>query len=668
MTICERQSGGRILCIRLSGLGDVVHSLNALSLLRAERPDAHITWIVEERFAGLLRDHPCIDELITVPRKVWARMLRNPFRWPGLSRELSRFARRLREARFDVSVDFQSSFKSAWLVRAAWAPVRIGFDRPISRELNWSVQNVRVRVPGRGVHRIERDIALLGPLGIRARVAEAVLPVAPAARRALLVALRGRLTGGPLVVMHPGTSRFAAFKRWDPARYARLADALIEARGADVIVSSGPEDRDMAEEVVRLMRRQPVEAPPTAGLDDLSALLARADLFIGSDTGPMHMAGALGVPVVSLFGPKDAVQTGPYTSRSIVVTADVACRPCTRRRCPHARCMSAIPVHRVVRAARDVLDGGGKCRAQPGLLRKPFTHAFKLGDWRGRVTSAYSYAEFFTRLCEPDELVAGTGRAPAGAVPETPVGRAPREGDGTPRLAVRRCTMPEAARRGSRFRIAVKRAWRRALALVLDGVPTPFPACRLQREPAWRGDTLLLTEEIEGAVSLREWSANARGTDARERSRVIEAVAALMQSLHGAGWCGPRLKAEDLLVRQTVWHSGPPLCPHPEGAGAAQPQSGPGGTVPHWEAFAGAPERLLPTRWLPLFARDVLAAADVRHLAASAGVPLSVRDGVRFLRAYWQGAEPPRHRRRLIVRLLKPLVRNPLKTRSQPHG
>jgi len=637
MTICERQSGGRILCIRLSGLGDVVHALNALSLLRRERPDAHIAWLVEERFAALLRGHPCIDELITVPRTSWGRMLANPLRWGGLGPELWRFSRRLRRGGFDVSVDFQSSLKSACFVLAAHAPIRIGFDRGVNRELNWTVQNRRVKAPLRGVHRIERDIALLAPLGIRSRCAEPALPIGPAAREAVDAGLQGRLSGGPLVVIHPATSRFAAFKRWDPARYARVADALIERRGADVVITSGPQDREVAAQVVRLMRRDAVEAPATADLAQLTALLARADLFIGSDTGPMHMAGALGVPVVALFGPKDPVQTGPYTSRSVAVTAPVSCRPCTRRRCPHARCMSAISVRQVLAAALGLLDGGGERRAQPGLLRKPFTWGFRLGEWRGRVTAAYSYPELFTQLCEPDGLVSGEGSAVVDAAPEAAVGHVARPESDGPRLEVQLCGAPEGAGGSDVFRARMRRAWRRALALVLDAVPTPYPVCRMELDAGLRGDVLMACEATEGAVSLREWLR--RGTAARGPAaqsgmsrRLIDAVARLVRSLHRAGYCGAPLHAANVLVRLH----------EDEG---------------RFEAFLVGLEALWPVRWLPPLARDLIFASDLRQLARSLGVGISVLDGARFLRSYFRGFVPERHRRRLYERMLKGVVK-----------
>jgi lipopolysaccharide heptosyltransferase I len=359
MTSCTAHEAGRILCIRLSGLGDVVHALCALSLLRQERPGAFIAWAVEERFADLLRGHPHVDALITVPRGEWGRMLRNPLHWPALLRARAEMAARVRAFEFDVSVDFQSSFKSTWLVRAARAKTRIGFGGRVNREGNILVQNAVVRVPEDGVHRIERDLMLLAPLGLPLRYVDVVLPSNEQAH----AAARSMLDGRPVVVIHPGTSPWAAFKRWPPARYADVADRLVAERCAHVLVSCGPGERPLGELLLDHMSERATLVRGEAGLPGLIELLRHADLFIGSDTGPMHMASALKVPVVALFGPKDPVQTGPYCTRGIVVTAPVDCRPCARRRCSHARCMTQITVEQVHRAALDVLDGAGRCPA-----------------------------------------------------------------------------------------------------------------------------------------------------------------------------------------------------------------------------------------------------------------------------------------------------------------
>ncbi len=600
MTICEKQSGGRILCIRLSGLGDVVHALNALSLLRQERPDAHVTWVVEERFSDLLHGHPQIDELLTVPRALWGRMLPRPWQWRELGGEVASFVRRLRRAEFDVSLDFQSSLKSAWMVRAAGAPLRVGFDRPVSRELSHLVQNALVRVPGRGVHRIERDLALLAPLGIRTRYAAPVLHCSRENAAAVDAWLGGELTGGPLVVIHPGTSRFAAFKRWLPGRYARVADRLVAENAADVVVTWGPGDREVAEQVVGSMTGRGVLAPRLENLQQMVRLLGRTDLFLGGDTGPMHLASAAGTPVVALFGPKDPVQTGPYCSRSIVVTGTAECRPCTRRRCRHVRCMASISVGQVLNAARRVLDGEGACRAEQDPPRAPFTWVFRLGPRRGETATLYSAPEFFTWLCEPDSIV----RPNDGQL--HPVNSPCDFGAG--RFLARR-----SGGRGGRA------AWRSLVGLAERGLPVPTPVCYMEKGPA-PDDQLLLVEGDSDALPLPDWLAGSGGPPSAEARTALPAeLAAAVRRFHEAGCHHRDMRAPNVVVSRR------------------------GGAV---ECTVVGARRALPVRWLPEPARLLLYGIDLGKLAASLQGCLAEEEIEAIIGNYCDGFLEGPHRRR----------------------
>jgi lipopolysaccharide heptosyltransferase I len=544
MTVFARRSGGRILCIRLSGLGDVVHALNALSLLRQERPDAHIVWAVEDRFSGLLRDHPYIDELIAVPRAAWARMSRNPFRWGELGGELYALASRLREGAFDASVDFQSSLKSSWLAWAARAPLRIGFARPVSRELNRLVQTDLVTSPAAGVHRIERNLALLAPLGIPTRYAAPIVPVDGPECEAVREELGRRLTGRPVVAVHPGTSAFAAFKRWPPERYAAVADALVESRQLDVVVTYGPSDRELAERVVALMQQPGVLAPATASVRGLAAVVAGADLFIGSDSGPLHVASALGVPCVALFGPKEPVQTGPYCSRSIAVTGSAPCRPCRRRRCRDPVCMTSITCRAVVDAAVGVLDGGGQRRAADGMLRKGFARAFELGRWRGRCDTAYSAPAFFDWLSDCTALT------------EEALSDPPRAVDGTAPPAGEVLLSAEARRRLLIDRPAggggAARRWWRAVSRRRPELPVPWPVCYAELGRGRRAPAIAVVEEPAG-IPLPQWL---RGPGARRdasgRAALVRALLEAVSGLHRRGYRHADLTPARAFVRSAA--------------------------------------------------------------------------------------------------------------------
>jgi len=612
MTLCEPQSGGKILCIRLSGLGDVVHCLNALSLLRQYRPNAHITWIVEERFEGVLDEHPYIDELITVPRKSWGQRLRNPMRWAEVVPELAELALLLRRERFDVSLDFQSSVKSAWLVAAAGATLRVGFAPPISREVNWLAQNKLVSVPRTGIHRIERDLALLSPLGIPMCYAAPILP-SPESTVGEVDELCREMPR-PLVLMHPGTSAAASFKRWVPARYSEVADRLVAERGAGVLVTWGPGERGLAEQVAARAGSEVVLAPELEGQGQLVRALRQADLFIGSDTGPMHVASALQVPTVALFGPKDPEQTGPYCGRSAVVTAPVDCRPCTKRRCDDVRCMKDITAEQVFHAALELLDGRGQRRAADGPIRKPCATEFDLGRWHGRINASYSVADFYRWLCEVEAegMHAGEVEPWRHRLWQGAFGR-------TEKLLVRRLTP------GKGGGLSVGRYWRAALGLLRAGVPARMPVCLVVTGSVLKGCRILVAEDLPGAVTL---SHALRDAPEPERGALIDEVARLVQGAHRAGFTHGDLTPESILVRDGRLYLERLDCA--------------------WHA-----------RWKPALVRVLLAGLELRHLLTGMRPMLSPQEQERLVSRYCAGHIESLPGRRLLGVVLGRRVAGP---------
>jgi ADP-heptose:LPS heptosyltransferase len=164
---------------------------------------------------------------------------------------------------------------------------------------------------------------------------------------------------GPLVVLHPGTSRFGAFKQWPVDRWGRLARALAHEMDARVLVTWGPGEEDAARDVAWLSDHRAI-CPATRTLHDLVALIRHADVFIGSDSGPTCIADALGVPTVALFGPKDPRVYGPRSARSRVVRCHADCSPCGRRSCPDPICMTGITPEQVLESVCEVLSAGGE--------------------------------------------------------------------------------------------------------------------------------------------------------------------------------------------------------------------------------------------------------------------------------------------------------------------
>ena len=296
--------------MRLGAVGDVVRTLPAVSSLRAAYPGAHLAWLVEPRSAGVLESQPWIDERLVFERpRLVAALQRGA--WGRAARQVLGFARELRARRFDLVVDFHSILRSAVWVRLSGAPVRVGYARPFGRELSWLQATHRARLAPRRMSRFDRNQGLVRYLGIAAPPSSTPLRVDPER----LARLQAALGPGPRpAVIHPGSSAKTTHKRWSPAAYGRVARALADARGIRSVVSWGPApgERELAEAVVAAASGAARLAPETPALADLAALLAAARLYVGGDTGPMHVASLVGTPVVQLLGPTHPIENAPW--------------------------------------------------------------------------------------------------------------------------------------------------------------------------------------------------------------------------------------------------------------------------------------------------------------------------------------------------------------------
>jgi lipopolysaccharide heptosyltransferase I len=301
----------RIALLKLSSLGDVIHALPVAATLKAARPGARLSWIVERREAMVLRGHPALDEVIVADTRGW-RKARGPAAARAALADALALRRRLARARFDVALDLQGLLKSGLLAAATRAPLRIGFAARWGREpLSALFTNRRVLPPARARHVVEQYLALLEPLGVTEPKVDFALPWSAAAEAradAFFAAfeLRPRQR---VVVLNPGAGR--PRKRWPVERFAELAGRLARDAFARVVVAWGPGEGDAARAVAGEGRPRVMLAPPT-DLDELIALLRRASVVVAGDTGPLHLAAALGTPCVGLYGPTSGQRNGPY--------------------------------------------------------------------------------------------------------------------------------------------------------------------------------------------------------------------------------------------------------------------------------------------------------------------------------------------------------------------
>jgi lipopolysaccharide heptosyltransferase I len=328
----------RILLVRLSAVGDVVHGLPVLCALREHLPAAHLAWAVHPPAAGLLRGHPALDELIVVPR---------PWR-PFLS-ALGRL--RTRTVPFDVSLDLQGLSKSALVAWAAGARRRIGFAGAEGRELSAWLNNERAQAAG--VHVIDRTLTLLRPLGIASPRVRYGLPRFAAAEELAERVVDENGLRDDFAVINPGAGWPS--KRWPRPRFAEVARHLHRRWGlGSLVVWAGSEERAWAEEIVASAGPGAQLAPPTT-LPQLAAVLRRACLFVSSDTGPLHLAAAEDIPCVALFGPTAAARNGPYGPQHEVVQKTSPGGPPHRGRTAGPDLMERITVEEVCRACDRVL-------------------------------------------------------------------------------------------------------------------------------------------------------------------------------------------------------------------------------------------------------------------------------------------------------------------------
>ena len=350
----------KFLILRLSAVGDVIRTLPAAKALKEYDPTSHVSWLVEEPSKSLLESQPEIDEVIVVPRKRWTEGVKSPIHIWGTMAEVWRFVRDLKDRKFDVAFDFHGLLKSGLLSYLSGAPKRVGFDRRWSKEWNFLFSNVRAKLPPEKIkkmNRFEQNTALLRAIGVDIKEVKTGLHVPPEDRKYIDSFFRAVASsvGRPLIAIHPGTSQKTRYKRWMPDRYAQLADRLTRDLGATVLFTWGPDELDWVKEIQKKMNQASLLGPQTESLTQLGEVFGRCDLYVGGDTGPMHIASLMGVPVIAIFGPTYPTVNAPFGTHRMV-RKEVGCNPCRNRSCAELTCLKAITADDVFQAAKDVLD------------------------------------------------------------------------------------------------------------------------------------------------------------------------------------------------------------------------------------------------------------------------------------------------------------------------
>ncbi len=353
VTHIDRDAVRRILIIKPSSLGDVVHALPTLQALRSRFPSAHIAWVVEEENADLLQGHPALDEIVLLRRGRWRRELGVR----GALAEIWSWARRIRARSDDLVIDLQGLLKSAWIVLLSRAPYKVGLGE--GREgSTWCLTHVLPAERG-PCHAVDRYLRVARFLGAEVTTPAFHIPVDPAseARARDLLREAGAAPGRPSVILH-AAARWGT-KLWEEERFARLGDLLHTRWGATVLLTGTGADRPLLDAIARRMEYPASVLAGGTTLRELAALLRRVDLMVSVDSGPLHIASALGTPVVALFGPTDPRRTGPYGFGGAVLRVDLPCSPCRKARCQIADerlCMRSLHEEAVLQAAEKILE------------------------------------------------------------------------------------------------------------------------------------------------------------------------------------------------------------------------------------------------------------------------------------------------------------------------
>jgi ADP-heptose:LPS heptosyltransferase len=357
----------KILVLRLSSAGDILQTLPAVKVLRQQRPDAHIAWLVDKRHVDLLEGQPEVDEVLVHPRARWGAGLRGARTFPRTTAEILDFSRTLRRQGFHATLDFQGNLKSGFWSWMSGAPLRIGFGPGDSKEVNFLFNTAFVRPSGKAIHRVRKYVDLLRGLSIQTDDIPSGYAVEKEARAAFFAFLRDRdLTGRDLVVLSPATSRFGRYKKWTAPQWGELAARLEEECNALPVYPWGPGEREEAEGMAGTSRGALILPEEATTFAQLAAFLEGAALFIGVDSAPMHMAHISGTPVVALFGPTNQTYFAPFLCANALVRADLPCSPCRTRGCDDIRCMADITVDRVLQAAKGLLAQGTRGRFGAG--------------------------------------------------------------------------------------------------------------------------------------------------------------------------------------------------------------------------------------------------------------------------------------------------------------
>ena len=338
-----------ILIVKLSAIGDVIHTLPSLAALRHLYPDAHMTWVVEEAAADLVRTHPLLDRVIVFPRRRWLADFKKGLMAKTL-KDIKFFISDLQSRSYDLVIDFHGLLKSSVVVWLSNGKRKVGYDS--WQELSKLFLNEKIP-EDMNKHAVDRYLDFPRYLGALVAPAEFIVPIgfeAEASCQALLDACH--LESGRYIAVN--AVALWKTKLWDNLKFAKLADIIQSKLNIPVVFTGG--DRESLAPIISAMTTKGINIGGQTSLPTLASFYKNALAVITTDSGPMHLAAAVGTPVIALFGPTDPERTGPYGTGHTVIRSKLACSPCFLKKCETGQCMKDITPEQVFTALEKLIE------------------------------------------------------------------------------------------------------------------------------------------------------------------------------------------------------------------------------------------------------------------------------------------------------------------------
>ncbi len=337
----------KILVIRLSSLGDVLMTIPAVQAIRNTYRESHISWLVEGSVGQFLSYQSFIDNVIEFPRKtITSAFKNNALR--GIQ-ETNKFIKKLRETKYDLIVDFHGIIKSAMFSTLAKSRKKIGFGRTYAKEYSHLFYDETVSSNQMRIHKVERNMLIARRLWANGNVPRVSLTVPDSFHVYIDDFFSRSGLSSPVFAVNPFSSSGSSFKRWSLERYHEIITRIQKNMGAQVLILWGPGEKNEAEQLQRMGDNTAVLSCPT-NIPQLFALLRKIDMYIGGDTGVMHLAALAGCPMVSIFGPTDVSINAPYSENCSLLRKDLPCSPCKNKDCRERKCLSEVTVEEVFEA------------------------------------------------------------------------------------------------------------------------------------------------------------------------------------------------------------------------------------------------------------------------------------------------------------------------------